>query len=77
MDLIRASLSTAEERILGPKDAHRRLSQLLNQMEPSDSITTIMKLAVAGARLSVGCPSREVARLRAPDRIRPFQTSCS
>lgn len=77
MDLIRARLSTPDERVLGPKGAHRRLSQLLDRMEPSDSITTIMKLSVAGARLSIGCPCPEVARLRELDLIRPVERTCS
>lgn len=53
MDQIMASLRTADERLPGPKGAHRRLSQLLDRMEPSDSIAAIMKLAVVGVRLPV------------------------
>ncbi len=53
MDQFMASLRTADEKLVGPKVAHRRLAQLLDQMEPSDSIAAIIKLALVSPRQRV------------------------
>lgn len=53
MDQIKASLRTDDERLAGPKGAHRRLSHLLDRMETSDEIAAIMKLALVGPRQRV------------------------
>lgn len=46
MDQFTASLRSADEKLPGPKAAHRRLARLLYRVEPSDSIAAIMKLAL-------------------------------
>ncbi|QVN04059.1 hypothetical protein JYG38_11575 [Pseudomonas rhodesiae] len=53
MDQIMASFRSADEKLPGPKAAHRRSAQLLDRMEPSDSIAAIMKLALVNPRQRV------------------------
>lgn len=53
MDQFMASLRTADEKLPGPKAAHRRLAQLLDRMEPPGSIVAIMKLTLVSPRQRV------------------------